>query len=134
MNEQTDKVQQSARSMELNVLNTILALDRTLLAWVRTALSLLGFGFALGHFVHPLITKGYISGIDPEVPRILGIGIMLVGVMSLMVGSFEYWRSIKTIRGESSMALWSASLSVTFLLIILSAVCTGTLIFSVGLK
>ena len=120
--------------MELNVLNTVLALDRTLLAWVRTALSLLGFGFALGHFIHPLIQKGFVSGIHPEVPRILGIGIMLVGVLSLVVGSIEYCRSVKTIRGQSALGLWSASLSVAVLLIILSAICTATLLFSIGLK
>src|SRR5262249_15979679 len=99
---------------------TALALDRTLLSWVRTSLSLIGFGFTLARFLHDLVSKGYLHGVEPEGPRQLGILMMILGVAGLLAGSFDYYRCVRRLKNTISISTWSSSLVVTLLLAFLS--------------
>jgi putative membrane protein len=96
---------------------TALALDRTLLAWVRTALTLFGFGFTLARFVHSLVAQGYLQGVPPHYPKDIGITLMVLGVATLAGGSFEYVRLGRKLRLKGIM--YSVSLIVAIALAIL---------------
>ena len=114
-------------ALELSNIQATLALDRTLLAWVRTSLTLIGFGFTLARFVYDLIEKGELKGVQSTYPREIGIALMVLGLSTLVGGAFEYVRFGKRLRKGQKASLWSVSLAVTIMLVLL------TLFLMVGL-
>jgi putative membrane protein len=78
-------------------LRTSMALQRTLLASVRTAVSLIGFGFTVAEFFQKLAGSGA-EGLrqwDPELPRHIGLVLITAGVISLGVATRQYSRVMR---------------------------------------
>lgn len=105
---------------DLAAINTMLALDRTLLAWMRTALTLIGFGFTLAKFVHDMIEHGMLHGVKPWYPRTVGFILMGLGVATLIGGMIEYVKLAKTVKPGAPT--WSISLVVSGVVAILAIV------------
>jgi putative membrane protein len=68
-------------------LRTQIALQRTLMAAVRTAVSLIGFGFTVAQFFEHM--PG-LSEVRAEMPRNLGLVLIAAGVLSLAVFIWQY--------------------------------------------
>lgn len=84
-------------------LRTSVALQRTLLASVRTSVSLIGFGFTVAQFFEKLrvnLDEGT-RVLGPELPRNLGLVLILVGVLSLALSSWQYSRAMHVLRSGS---------------------------------
>ena len=72
-------------------LRTRLALERTMMAWVRTAVSLIGFGFAIVQFFDRLYQMPAAAPARfPDAPRFLGLALIACGVAALCVSIWEY--------------------------------------------
>lgn len=106
---------------------TALALDRTLLAWIRTALTLIGFGFTLAKFVHELIEKGDLHVAHPGYPRQIGFALMGLGIATLIGGSFEYINMGRKLQVRGSVR--SVSIILALSLIILAVLFTINVLF-----
>lgn len=77
-------------------LRTRLAVERTVLAWVRTAVSLIAFGFTIVQFferIHEM--PGSSPAQFPHAPRYLGLALILCGIVSLAVAMWEYRWTIR---------------------------------------
>ena len=61
------------------------AADRTLLAWVRTSLSMIGFGF----IIHQAAIFLHQEGVLDFSSRIFGLGLWIIGVIILIFASLE---------------------------------------------
>ena len=87
-------------------LRTRLSVDRTLMAWVRTAVSLIGFGFAIVQFFDRL---EQMPGINParypDAPRYLGLALIFCGVTALAISLWEYRWIIRYLRSGSFAAI-----------------------------
>jgi putative membrane protein len=71
----------------------MLALQRTLMAATRTAVSLIGFGFTVAQFFQRM--RDSIPGkMRPEGPRDFGLALIAAGVISLIVFTWQYHRAI----------------------------------------
>lgn len=68
---------------------TLLAGERTLMAWIRTSVSMAGFGFAIYKFFQYLIQSG-LADVSLRGPRELGLTLIGFGITSLAVGVIEY--------------------------------------------
>jgi putative membrane protein len=72
-------------------LRTRLSVERTLMSWVRTAVSLIGFGFTIVQFFQHL---GAMAGVEParrpEAPRYLGLALIAAGVLALLISVWQY--------------------------------------------
>lgn len=117
---------------EMAIIRTTLALDRTLLAWVRTSLTLIGFGFTLARFVHDMMNKGSLAGVQVTYPRQIGLGLMAMGVATLVGGAWEYITMRKKLVGEFAGPRLSVSLIVAILLALLGTGMIIGLIFEFG--
>lgn len=73
-------------------LRTVMALQRTLLAAARTAVSLIGFGFTVAQFFQKLLEQvpEDLRRVGPEIPRNLGLTLIAAGVLSLAVFTWQY--------------------------------------------
>jgi inner membrane protein YidH len=72
-------------------LRTRLALDRTLMAWVRTATAMIGFGFTIVQFFERLETfEGVAPALRPQAPRFIGLALIGAGILSLAVSIWQY--------------------------------------------
>ena len=72
-------------------LRTRLAMERTLLAWVRTGSSLIGFGFTIVQFFDRMNDLNYAKPARfPDAPRYLGLMLITCGVAALIVAAWQY--------------------------------------------
>jgi putative membrane protein len=79
---------------------TYLAEDRTLLAWIRSGIALMGFGFVVArfdHFLHELdATQSGSPGETTAFSVVLGTVLMVRGgVLVTILASFKYMRRIR---------------------------------------
>jgi len=76
--------------------NSRQALERTFMAWIRTAVSLISFGFTIVQFFQrlPKMEEAGARLPSPGAPRILGLALIGVGVLSLAISSWQYRRQI----------------------------------------
>jgi putative membrane protein len=86
-------------------LRTRLSLERTLMAWVRTAVSLIGFGFTIVQFFDRLGTlPGAAAARFPDAPRYLGLMLITCGIVALIVSIWQYQAGARYLRtGEFAL-------------------------------
>src|SRR5215471_9844016 len=72
------------------------AAERTLMAWIRTALSLIGFGFGIGKLDAYLRGAGLHTRFDlPHSTLIFGSSFIVVGVLGLLAAIVQHVRVMK---------------------------------------
>jgi putative membrane protein len=83
-------------------LRTRLALERTIMAWLRTATALIGFGFAIVQYLNHLQQiPGARSAYLPTAPEYLGLALIGCGILGLAISLWQYRWTIRY--------LWSGS-------------------------
>ena len=82
-------------------IRTRLALERTIMSWLRTAVALIGFGFAIVQYLEHLEqTPGTHAAYLPHAPRYLGLALISCGILALLISIWQYWWSIRYLWGE----------------------------------
>ena len=92
-------------SDKLAVQRTIQAEGRSLLAWVRTSLSLIGFGFTLFKFLQYLYQEGAKELMRPQTPRNIGMFLIITGTIPLLLAIIQYIRQIKQLGKKGNLLL-----------------------------
>ena len=78
-------------------LRTRLSVERTMMSWVRTAVSLIGFGFAIVQFFERLRQTSP-DAYFPEAPKYLGLSLIACGIASLLVSIWQYQWTVNYLR------------------------------------
>ena len=72
------------------------AADRTLMAWIRTALAMIGFGFGVGKLYDALEKANPERVSDPlHSAQIVGEALIALGVLGLFAAVVQHWRILK---------------------------------------
>ena len=98
--------------------------ERTLMAWIRTALSLIGFGFGIDRIVSA-IHQELGDAVNPiRLSRILGLSFIALGTFALLFAALDHKLQLKRIqRNELTyVSRHSPSLVVAYALSFLGAV------------
>ncbi len=79
------------------------AAERTLLAWMRTGLALMGFGFVVarfGLFLREIALAGHVAAHQRSTGWSLwiGVGLIALGVAVSLIASFEYFRFVRSFK------------------------------------
>jgi putative membrane protein len=83
----------------LGVKRTIMAADRTLMAWIRTSLSMLSFGFTIYKVLEQAAGKGMLR--QSNSPQHVGLFLAGMGTAAMALGTIGYWTTLKDLnRGE----------------------------------
>lgn len=117
-----------ADATELAMERTYMAAERTLQAWIRTALSLISFGFTIGKLGQAVVAM-------PGMGRMVGtdsLAYMLVslGTLALAMASVQHWMAVRSMRARGLKRRPSVAFGVALLLTMLggfafSALVTG---------
>jgi putative membrane protein len=80
-------------------LRTRLSVERTLMSWVRTAVSLIGFGFTIVQFFERFSgMTGVAEATRPQAPRYLGLALMAAGILALLISVWQYRHVVNYLR------------------------------------
>lgn len=80
---------------DLGQIRTIMAADRTLMAWVRTSLSMLSFSFTIYKFLEAAAESGQIAASSS--PQRVGMFLAGMGTTAMVLGTVSYWTVLKDI-------------------------------------
>jgi putative membrane protein len=113
---QTRSAQQLAEDRTaMAATRTLLAADRTLMAWLRTSLSMQSFGFT----IYKVLQAFQQSGGElrkADTPRNVGLFLTALGTAAMVMGTIEYWNSVRTIRQFQEVAFARPSLMMALLM------------------
>ena len=77
------------------------AADRTLMAWIRTALAMIGFGFGVGKLYDALEKANPDQVTDPlHSAHIVGEALIALGVLGLLAAVIQHWQILEKIENE----------------------------------
>lgn len=115
----------AAQRTDLALMRTRLGADRTLMAWLRTALSMISFGFTIYKFLQEFSRAEKLT-LSDQGPRNLGLTLVGLGTAALIVASFQHWSLMKDLHGQAS-----ARTKISLVLIVAVAVALlGSLVFA----
>jgi putative membrane protein len=83
-------------------IRTRLSIERTMMSWIRTAVALIGFGFAIVQFFQRLEQlPGVRPAAYPDAARDLGLALISCGVLALLIAVWQYLWIVRYLWGGS---------------------------------
>ena len=96
--EQSQENRRARPRRDLGAMRTMMAADRTLMAWIRTSLSLLSFGFTIYKILQEV--EKTVSLPRENSPRNVGTVLAVAGTMAMVMGTIEYWQTLHELRQD----------------------------------
>ena len=123
-----------AAPLDLGYERTRLAADRTLMAWIRTSVSLISFGFSIYKFFQYLQeTKVATSALHHYAPRNFGVALVAVGMFLLVVAILDYYLFLKKLsRSEGQRFHISLTPVAAIILFVIGVLVLINLMFRIG--
>ncbi len=131
----TEETEQPRQPLEPRI---YFAAERTLLAWVRTGLAMMGFGFVVarfGLFLRELAAM-------PDAPRFhrsgislwVGVALVILGVVVNIAAAIKHWHTVQRLeRGEPlQFKPWSLGMIVAFLMGFIGLLMASYLMFGLA--
>jgi uncharacterized membrane protein YidH (DUF202 family) len=101
-----------------------LSADRTLMAWIRTSLSLIGFGFGIGKVYEYLKAAGLHDSVDPiRSTLIFGSSFIILGMLALVAAVVQHTRILQRLEAPDYAynAMRPIAVTVAIMLLLIGA-------------
>jgi putative membrane protein len=115
----------------LAVLRTLMGADRSLMAWIRTALSMVGFGFTIYKFLQGYAAGGGSLGAAGE-PRMVGLFLIGAGTVSIILGLLEYWQGARDLSAYEDIPVWRPVFVIALVIALFSVSLLGAVLLRVA--
>ena len=94
----SEEIKKTSTTNELARERNRAAADRTLMAWIRTALAMIGFGFGVGK-IYEALEQSYPDRVVDTLhsSKIVGEALIALGVLGLLAAIIQHWRILKQI-------------------------------------
>jgi putative membrane protein len=101
---------------DLGVMRTLMAADRTLMAWIRTSLSMFTFGYTLYKVLQEIKALEEIE-IHANAPRNVGMLLTITGIFALTMGLCEYLGTLRMLRRSYPFRFARPSLLISVVMV-----------------
>jgi len=89
------------------------AAERTLMAWIRTCLSLISFGFGLDKIIGAIRASRFEGSSHAQLSvRLISIGFVLTGILAMAAATRQHRRVLRRLKQDDFVYLDSASISM----------------------
>jgi putative membrane protein len=104
--------------------------ERTLMAWIRTSLALISFGFGIDSIVS-LLNQALEGSLNTwRTSRILSLGFVALGIFSMLYATFDYQRQIRNL--ERNELRYASRISPTLVVAYILAMLGGIAFLSMS--
>lgn len=100
---------------DLGQIRTIMAADRTLMAWIRTSLSMLSFGFTIYKVLEAFQSEGR-RPMHPHAPAAAGLFLAGMGTFAMVMGTVEFFHTMRTLNQIEAFRITRPSLIMALVL------------------
>lgn len=111
---------------------TRMAAERTLMAWVRTALSMISFGFTIYKFLQAMQEQSRLSVLNSNTPRNVGLALIGIGTFALIVACIQHVKYLRKLGLKIRSTPWDLSLLVGCLIALLGLLMFWSIVFNSG--
>src|SRR5579862_6298387 len=121
------------QNTQLALQRSFLATERTLMAWIRTSISMIGFGFTVAKLFQSLARSNVlVRGPAGRVWTAEGVGLVLIslGTFALIVAVLDHRRELKQLQTVGLEPRFSLSMAVASVLAILGVMALLSLVVS----
>jgi len=94
---------------------TRMAADRTLMAWTRTSLNLIGFGFTIFKFLQSTQSSAA-AQLRPHAPQVAGLTLIGIGVFALVAACIQHWPYVRKLKSNQPYRPWDLGLVVAVMI------------------
>ena len=123
----------SEKRLDLPFEQSRFAADRTIMAWIRTSLSMIGFGFTIYKFFQYLKESGASSGFPDQKPRNFGLALVILGTVFLVFASAEYLSFLRRLNKEMGHKFRISTTSLAAVMIsLVGLIALADLLFRIG--
>lgn len=89
------------------------AAERTMMAWIRTCLSLISFGFGLDKIIGAINRSRFDGSAHASLSvRLVAIGFVLIGILAMAAATRQHLRTLKLIRRDDFVYVDQRSITV----------------------
>ncbi len=111
---------------------TRMAAERTLMAWVRTALSMISFGFTIYKFLEAMLPQSTSPVLRADTPRNVGLSLIGIGTFALIVACVQHVSYLRVLGIKLRSLPWDLSFLVGCLIALLGFLMFWSIVLNSG--
>lgn len=120
MNENHNRKRDSERTEDSKYIQQHLANERTYLAWIRTAIAIIGVGFLVTNLHFTMQTS--LSNVGDFLVNIIGISSVALGIIAIILSTVSYIKKTGAINDQRFHASKISVVTLSILVIIIAVV------------
>ena len=104
-----------------------MAAERTLMAWQRTSVSMISFGFAIYTFLKGVHEKSTVQPLRPDSPRNVALTLIGIGTFALVIACAQHWKYVSNLRPDQPYKPWDLTFIVACFIVLLGLLMLGSI-------
>lgn len=117
---------------QLAIDRTRLGAERSLMAWIRTALSMIAFGFTIYKFLQALHAQSPVPVLRPDAPRNVGLLLVGIGTFAVAVAVIQHLKYMRTLSPGHIGRRWDLGVIVAILIALLGVLIFASMVYTSG--